>query len=147
VQRPKLGDLPVVPNCICSLLFSLSPILDRGNAATPASAALQTIGVVLNSDTDLSLNHCDSERPLRVEPGRSREPAEQSLSFRTGKPRADAHLPAAALPLQHTKRIVREAVDIETCIQGIEAAPHDDDVRGRHDDRVLAAAALHGERP
>jgi hypothetical protein len=46
--------------------FGLVPILDRGNTATPASAASQTIGVVLNSDADLSLNHCDSKCSLWV---------------------------------------------------------------------------------
>ena len=85
--------------------------------------------------------------PLRVEPGRDRDAGGRSLSRRTFKPRAAARLLATALPLQHTQRIVREAVDVETCMQRIEATPHDDDVRGRHDDRVLAAATLHGERP
>ncbi len=63
--------------------------------------------------------------------------------------RGNSHISsvAANVPLHHSKHIVCEPVNIETCIQGIEATPHDDDVRGRHDDCVLAAAALHGERP
>ncbi len=76
-----------------------------------------------------------------------RDTRERLPSPRARKSRADARLLAAALPLQHTQRIVCEAVDIETRIQGIEATPHDDDVSGRHDDRILAAAAFHGERP
>ena len=90
--------------------------------------------------------------PLRIEPGplelyRRHDTGERLLSCRTCKSRADARLLAAIIPLQHTQRIAREPVNIETRMQGIEATPHHDDVRGGHDDRVLAAAALHGERP
>jgi hypothetical protein len=37
---------------------------------------------------------------------------------------------------------VCEAVDIETCIQRIEAAPHDDDVRGRQREQRCADSTI-----
>ena len=110
--------------------------------ATDSCIVIQNL--TIRSAGRKSGSECSLRGPLWFEPGRRRDTAEQSLSCRSCKFRA--RLLAATLPLQHTERIVCEVVDVETCMQRIEATPHDDDIRGRHDDRVLATAAFHGER-
>jgi len=140
-----------------SHLTTLVTVPEPGNLSL-FFVGLLGIGLALRSKRALRYIGTESEKRGRlqsaasVEPGpldlyHCRDAAERSLSCRARKVCAAARLLAATVPLQHTQCIVCEPVDIETRMQGIEATPHDDDFLGRHDDRVLAAAALHGERP